>query len=93
MCFTYSKSEAEETGKPIIDLSGIKGNAFFLLALADDIADQLGYSQNEKEDLRSKMTSDDYTNLVNTLNNEFDLYITILVNDYSNFIKNTKGQL
>jgi hypothetical protein len=58
----------------VIDLSGPQGNAFYLLAVARSLSNQLGLDHKEIE---TEMTSGDYENLVSTLDKYFGDIITI----------------
>lgn len=63
--------------KIIVDLTGPDGNAFVLIGIAAKIGKQLGLSSSEIEDIKKKMMSGDYENLVNTLEEEFGSHIVM----------------
>ena len=54
----------QEPTELVIDLTGPKGNAFYLLGQADAFAKHLKYSQEERAQLQAEMMSGDYENLV-----------------------------
>ena len=51
-----------------IDLSGPQGNAFVIMGIAKDLAKQTG---KDSEDIHKRMTSGDYENLLQVLEDEF----------------------
>ena len=57
-----------------IDLTGTQGNAFVLLGMAKSLAKQ---TDKNWEDIRKRMTSGDYENLLKVLENEFGNYIVM----------------
>ena len=69
----------EETGRIIIDLTGPDGNAFALLGNARNFAKQLGYSKDELNALQADMKSSDYDHLVQTFDDHFGEFVTLLV--------------
>ncbi len=68
-----SIEELRETGRHI-DLTGPEGNAFNLLGLAKNLAEQLG---EDAEGIRNRMTSGDYENLVKVFDEEFGDFVTL----------------
>jgi len=58
-------------GKPVIDLTGPKGNAFFLLGQATRWAKDLGLNGNE---ILDEMRDGDYEHLVETFEKYFGDY-------------------
>ena len=64
-----------------LDLTGLDGNAYSLLAYTAQFGKQLGYSNEQLQALHTDMTSSDYAHLVKTFNNEFGKYVTLLVDD------------
>ena len=61
----------------VIDLTGPKGNAFYLLAQADVFAKQLKYSQEERDQLQNEMKSGDYENLIQTFDKHFGCFVVL----------------
>jgi len=57
--------------KPIIDLSGPKGNAFYLLGLAKRYGKQFGWEPNDIEAMLDNLKSKDYKHLVETFDEYF----------------------
>ena len=62
-----SKSSRKER-RIEVDLTGPQGNAFCVLGLAHDLAKQTG---KDWEDIRKRMTSGEYDNLINVFEAEF----------------------
>ena len=60
-----------------IDLTGSQGNAFVLLGIASNLANQLGYTSQERTDLLTDMRSSDYEHLVSTLDKHFGHFVTL----------------
>lgn len=50
--------------KPIIDLSGPKGNAFYLLGLAKKMGKQFGWETSDIDSMLDNLKSKDYKHLV-----------------------------
>jgi hypothetical protein len=66
--------------KQIIDISGHKGNAFYLLGAAAVFAEKLGYSLSEIDELQLEMKSSDYDHLLEVFNSHFDEYVELTNN-------------
>ena len=60
-----------------IDLTGPQGNAFALLATAQNLAKQLSYSKEEIEKLQEQMTSSDYEHLISVFDEHFGEFIIL----------------
>ena len=60
-----------------VDLTGPQGNAYCLLALADDLSRQLGYNRFRRECILEEMRLTDYEGLLYTFNREFGLLVTL----------------
>ncbi len=58
----------------IIDLTGPKGNAFYLLGQARQFSNQLGLNSNE---ILNEMQSDDYEHLVETFDKYFGSFVIL----------------
>jgi len=69
------KSKKNRSGKIEIDITGPQGNAFCLLGYAKQYAKQLGKNW---EDIKKRMTSGDYENLLAVFDEEFGEYIDLL---------------
>ncbi len=61
-------SEHPDQGGKHIDLTVPKGNAFYLLGIARDLAKQL---DKDEENIIKRMTSSDYENLIKVFDEEF----------------------
>ena len=57
-----------------VDLTGPKGNAYFLLGLANDLSKKLGLDFNK---IQSEMTSGDYENLISVFDKNFGRIVTL----------------
>lgn len=57
-----------------IDLKTPKGNAYYLLGLAEKKATELGYSNEKKGNLIKEMQSSDYENLLDVFEQHFSEY-------------------
>ena len=57
--------------KPMIDLSGPKGNAFYLLGLAQKYGNQFGWGVMEINAMLDNLKSGDYKHLVETFDGYF----------------------
>ena len=72
------KQLTKRTGKIEIDLTGPDGNAFVLLATAQNLGRQLGYDRRRIELILDEMRLADYECLLQTFDREFghivDLY-------------------
>ena len=60
-----------------VDLTGPEGNAFYLLALAENLCRQLGYDEDRKERIIREMKLYDYECLLETFDREFGLLVTL----------------
>lgn len=64
--------------KPVIDLTGPEGNAFYLMGIAMKYAKELlHFSKEETDDLLNKMKSSDYENLIKVFDEHFGDYIDL----------------
>ena len=57
--------------KPVIDLSGPKGNAFYLIGTAEKTGEQFGWRELAIQGVREDMMSSDYKHLVETFDKHF----------------------
>ena len=55
----------------VIDLTGPDGNAFVLLGIASNLGKQIGLSKEEIEEIKGRMTSGDYENLIEEFDKAF----------------------
>tara|TARA_Y100000310_G_scaffold305080_1_gene344875 strand:+ start:1355 stop:1591 length:237 start_codon:yes stop_codon:yes gene_type:complete len=60
-----------------IDLTGPKGNAFYLLSLAETLAKKLGYDADRRERIQMEMMLADYECLLQTFDREFGTLVTL----------------
>tara|TARA_A200000159_G_C7269873_1_gene316736 strand:- start:721 stop:945 length:225 start_codon:yes stop_codon:yes gene_type:complete len=61
----------------VIDLTGPDGNAFFLLARAQDFGSQLGFSDLAIKGIIEEMQLSDYENLIQTFDKYFGDYVVL----------------
>ena len=66
-----TKKESKEI---VIDLTGPKGNAFYLLGVAADLAKKIGLDSNE---IQKEMKSGDYENLINVFDSHFGSFVIL----------------
>ena len=72
------KSKEDMPSRPIeVDLTGPQGNAYYLLALADDLGKQLGYSDFKRRCILDEMKLNDYECLLHTFDREFGMLVTL----------------
>ena len=72
------KKKSEMKPKPIeIDLTGPEGNAHVLLAYAENLGKQLGYSAFRRQCIRDEMMMADYECLLATFDREFGMLVTL----------------
>ena len=72
------KSKEDIQSRPIeVDLTGPQGNAYYLLALADDLGKQLGYSDFKRRCILDEMRLNDYECLLQTFDREFGMLVTL----------------
>lgn len=55
----------------VIDLTGPDGNAFVLLGIASNLGKQMGLSKEEIEEIKGRMTSGNYVNLIEEFDKAF----------------------
>ena len=60
-----------------IDLTGPEGNAYCLLALAQDLSKQLGHDELRSERIIREMQLTDYEGLLYTFDREFGTLVTL----------------
>ena len=60
-----------------IDLTGPKGNAYYILALAENLGKQLGYDAKRRERIQMEMTMVDYECLLQAFDREFGMLVTM----------------
>ena len=61
----------------VIDLQGPQGNAFALMAYAEDFLRQMG-RRNEFNAMRTEMMSGDYNKLIGIFEKNFGEYVTLV---------------
>ena len=72
------KRKRDKPATPIeIDLTGVEGNAYYLLGLADDLGRQLGYDKEKRNLILKEMQLTDYEGLLYTFNREFGTLATL----------------
>jgi len=75
--FEAFKGKKPKKEKIELDLSGPDGNAFSVMGLAKNLANQLGYTEEEKQQLMDDMKSSDYDNLIQIFNDKFGDFVDI----------------
>lgn len=60
-----------------IDLTGPKGNAYYLLGLAENLSRQLKHDRMRTERILDEMRLSDYEGLLYTFNREFGTLVTL----------------
>ena len=55
----------------VIDLTGPDGNAFMLLGIASNLGKQIGLSKEEIEEIKGRMRSGNYENLIEEFDKAF----------------------
>ena len=68
------RSKEQNQGPIVIDLTGPDGNAFVLLAKAEQLALQLGLDGNA---ITNEMMSGDYENLIEVFDREFGDFVIL----------------
>ena len=68
------RKKRRRTGKHVIDLTGPQGNAYCLLAYAEQWSKMLG---KDFEDISKRMKSSDYENLLKVFDEEFGNYFIL----------------
>jgi hypothetical protein len=71
------RNKKARTEKMVIDLTGPDGNAFVLLGYASSLGKQLGFDKEQREEIRSQMTSGDYENLIKVFDDNFGDYVDL----------------
>ena len=60
-----------------VDCNGPDGGAYRLLALAEDIGRQMGWTDRQLDKCLTEMKSADYEHLVHTFERAFGFYVTL----------------
>lgn len=71
---TIKSIDKLKKGKISVDLTGPKGNAFYLIGLAKRLSKQL---DKDYDDISEKMQSGDYENLVEVFEEEFGDFVDL----------------
>jgi len=66
-----------EPRKREINLLGPDGNAYFLLATADNLSKQLDLGDDVREKISDEMTSSDYENLIKVFDKYFGKFVDL----------------
>ena len=67
-----------EPRKREINLLGPDGNAYFLLATADNLSKQLDLGDDVREKISDEMTSSDYENLIKVFDKYFGKFVDLV---------------
>ena len=65
------REKKQHSGPIIVDLTGLDGNAFALISLAQNLAKQLDYEPQQRGELTTEMMSGDYENLIQVFDRHF----------------------
>ena len=76
-CITCWSEEMLEKKHLTVDCSGPDGNAFGLLALAENLGRQMGWTDKQLNKCLTEMKSSDYEHLVHTFERAFSFYVTL----------------
>ena len=71
------KSINEKPARIEIDLTGPEGNAYVLIAKAEELGRQLGYDKLKIERILDEMRLTDYEGLLYTFDREFGSFVTL----------------
>jgi len=63
-----------------VELSGPKGNAFYLMGLVDNLGQQLGLTQEKVNIIINEMKSSNYDNLLKTFIKNFGMVVELYQN-------------
>lgn len=63
--------------KLVIDLTGPAGNAFAMLALANDLSVKLNFSSEKSSIIQEELMAGDYENLIQVFDNYFGEYVIL----------------
>lgn len=65
--------------KPVLDLSGPCGNAYYLLGFVSSNAKVAGYTKEDVERIQAEMKESDYENLVKVFDSYFGDYVDVVM--------------
>ena len=65
------RKKTHSKGPVVIDLTGPDGNAFVLLGIASNLGKQIGLSKEEIEEIKGRMRSGNYENLIEEFDKSF----------------------
>lgn len=71
------REKQERTGPIIIDLTGPDGNAFALMAYAQNFGKQLGWDRVKVQELVNEMMDGDYEHLLQVFDREFGDFVIL----------------
>ena len=71
------RAKEERTGPIIIDLTGPDGNAFALMAYAQNFGKQLGWDRVKVQELINEMMDGDYEHLLQVFDREFGTFVIL----------------
>ena len=74
---THMSNEMMEKKSITVDCTGPDGNAFGLLALAENLGRQMEWSDKQIMTCLNEMKSADYEHLVHTFERAFGFYVTL----------------
>ncbi len=71
------RAKSNDYSERVIDLTGPKGNAFYLLGLANSTSKQLEHTKQERETILNDMRKGDYENLIQVFDKHFGTIYTL----------------
>jgi len=71
------RKKKERQGPIVIDLTGPDGNAFALIAYANNFGKQLGWDPKKRGEINAEMMSGDYENLLQVFDREFGTFVIL----------------
>ena len=74
---THMSDEMLEKKSITVDCSGPDGNAYGLLALAENLGRQMEWDDRQLDKCLTEMKSSDYEHLVHTFEKVFGFYVTL----------------
>mgnify|MGYP001626964113 CR=1 FL=1 len=71
------REKQKSTGPIVIDLTGPKGNAFYLMGTAQNLGKQLGLTKEQIKQVITEMKSGDYENLIQVFDKHFGSFVIL----------------
>jgi len=71
------RKKEPQTGPIVIDLTGPDGNAFALIAQANNFAKQIGMQPNDRAQMNTDLMSGDYEHLLQVFDKHFGEFVIL----------------